>query len=751
MAKKKRYKDPYQEREASKYGRPIPSRELILEVITDHGSPVRFDELAALLSLEEETDKVALDRRLRAMNRDGQVLRNRRGGFLPVDEAQLVPGRVIGHPDGFGFLTPDEGGEDVFLTAREMRSLLHGDRALVRITGIDRRGRREGSVVEVLERRNESVVGRFFQEGSVGFVAPDSKRLNQDVLIPPENIGDARDGQIVIAAIVEQPTKRNQPIGRVMEVLGDHMAPGMEIDISMRSYGLPHEWPETVAAEAGEFPAEVPRSAAKGRVDLRNMPLVTIDGEDAKDFDDAVYCEPHGKGWRLLVAIADVSAYVNPGSALDEEARNRGTSIYFPGRVTPMLPEILSNGLCSLNPGVDRLCMLCEMEIGPHGKIGNYNFREAVMRSAARLTYDEVASIVVDRNVEARRNRAALVDHLDELYAVFRALFRQRKRRGAIDFETTETRIEFGPGKKIEQVVPMVRNDAHRLIEECMIAANVCAARYLLRHRMPALYRVHEGPREERIEALRSFLGEVALQLGGGETPEPKDYARLIDAIGDRPDAHLIQTVLLRSLSQAVYTSENNGHFGLSLKAYAHFTSPIRRYPDLLVHRAIRHRLRGGKPSEFHYGVGEMRALGEHCSMTERRADDATRDVVYWLKCEYMMDKVGEVFEGVISSVTSFGLFVELADVYVEGLVHLTALTEDYYHFDPAGHRLTGERGGAVYRLGDSMRVRVVRVNLDERKIDFEPESPLVEKKAEGRTRRGAGRRGKKRDGRRRK
>jgi ribonuclease R len=699
--------------------------------------------------LEEEVDRVALDRRLRAMTRDGQVLRNRRDGYLPVDEAQLVPGRVIGHPDGFGFLTPDEGGDDVFLTAREMRSLLHGDRALVRITGIDRRGRREGAVVEVLERRNESVVGRYFQEGGIGFVAPDSKRLNQDVLIPPENIGEARDGQIVIAAIVEQPTKRNQPIGRIVEVLGDHMAPGMEIDISMRSYGLPHEWPETVTAEAGEFPAEIPQSAATGRVDLRKLPLVTIDGEDAKDFDDAVYCEPQGKGWRLLVAIADVSAYVNPGSALDDEARNRGTSVYFPGRVIPMLPEILSNALCSLNPGVDRLCMLCEMEIGPQGKIGKYHFREAVMRSAARLTYNEVAAIVIDRNVRARRNHGALVDHLDDLHAVFRALFRARKRRGAIDFETTETQIEFGPGKKIEKIVPLVRNDAHRMIEECMIAANVCAARYLLRHRMPALYRVHEGPAEDRLEALRSFLGEVALQLGGGECPEPKDYARLIDSIGERPDAHLIQTVLLRSLSQAVYTAENNGHFGLSLGAYAHFTSPIRRYPDLLVHRAIRHRLRGGKPSEFHYGVGEMRALGEHSSMTERRADDATRDVVYWLKCEYMMDKVGESFDGVISSVTSFGLFVELADIYVEGLVHMTALPEYYYHFDPTGHRLAGERSGAVYRLGDPMRVRVVRVNLDERKIDFEPEHLVQPKSGRDRTRPRVRRKGKKRTGRR--
>lgn len=720
MNKKTPYTDPFAEREALRYEHPIPSRELILETISEHDGPVYLRELLALFGLEEEREREALRRRIRAMERDGQLVCNRRGAYLPVDQSALVRGRVVGHPDGFGFLIPDEGGEDLFLSPRQMRPLLHGDRALVRIVGVDRRGRKEAALVEVLERQNKQVVGRFFVEGGIGFVVPDNKRLNQDILIPRENMGEAQPEQIVVAAIIEQPSKHNQPIGKIVEVLGDHMAPGMEIDVAIRSHELPYEWPDEVQARLGELGPEVAEEDKAGRIDLRELPLVTIDGEDAKDFDDAVYCEPSDGGWRVLVAIADVSHYVEPEDALDEEAHNRGTSVYFPGRVIPMLPELLSNGLCSLNPKVDRLCMVCEMRVDPEGRVKDFRFYEAVMRSAARLTYTQVAAMVVARKAPQRRRHSKLVRHLDELYALYKALRGQREARGAIDLDTTETRIEFGEAQKIERIVAVVRNDAHRLIEECMIAANVCAARYLANKKTAALYRVHEPPAADRIEELRDFLGELGLSLGGGENPKPKDYAELVEQVAGRPDAHLIQTVLLRSMNQALYTPDNAGHFGLALEAYAHFTSPIRRYPDLLVHRAIRHVLRGGRPTTFEYSHNDMVNLGEHCSLTERRADDATRDAEYWLKCEYMLDKIGEEFDGVVSAVTSFGLFVELNEIFVEGLVHVTALANDYYRFDPVGHRLSGERSGQVYRLGDTVRVKVVRVNLDERKIDFE-------------------------------
>lgn len=716
--------DPHAEREAAKYERPIPSRELILHLLDEADGPMGFNALASALSLAEDVDIDALDRRLRAMQRDGQLVRNRNGAFLPVSEKGLIRGRVIAHPDGFGFLTPDEGGDDVFLAPRQMRGVFHGDRAVVRVMGLDHRGRPEGAVVEVLERNTHQVVGRFVEERGVAYVTPDNKRLPLGVLIPPEETHGARAGQIVLAAITKQPTKQTQPIGRVVEVLGEHMDPGMEIDIALRSYELPFEWSDAVEAEARRFGSEVAEQAARGRVDLRELPLVTIDGEDARDFDDAVYCEPLEEGgWRLVVAIADVSHYVRPDSALDAEARRRGTSVYFPGQVIPMLPETLSNGLCSLNPRVDRLALAADMVISKGGALKSHEFYPAVIRSAARLTYTEVAGIVVDRVTETRSRREALVPHLDALFQLFKALSRARRKRGAIDFETQETRILFGEGRKIERIVPLVRNDAHRIIEECMIVANVAAARLLGRRKMPTLYRIHEGPSLDRLEKLRAFLAGVGLTLGGGDSPTPGDYAALLRQITGRPDAELVQTMLLRSLQQAVYAPDNSGHFGLAHPAYAHFTSPIRRYPDLLVHRGIYHIINGRKPGTFPYSHGDMVTLGEHCSMTERRADEAVRDVVDWLKCEYMQDKVGEVFDGLVSTVTSFGLFVQLKDVYVEGLVHVTALSNDYYQFDPVAQCLRGERSGRVYRLGDPLQVRVTRVDLDERKIDFVPEA----------------------------
>jgi ribonuclease R len=732
--------DPQFEREAARYERPIPSRELILEVIHEADGPVPFEPLAERLGLSNPVDIEALTRRLRAMERDGQLVCNRRGAYVPVNQEDLVRGRVIGHPDGFGFLVPDEGGDDLFLSPRQMRSLLHGDRAVARVVGVDRRGRREGAVIEVLERNTEQVVGRLFSEGGIGFVTPDNKRITQDILIPPEAMAGAGPGQIVIAAIREQPTKRTRPIGEIVEVLGEHMAPGMEIDVAIRAHGLPFQWPDDVTEAADKLGARVSTAAKRNRLDLRDLPLVTIDGEDSKDFDDAVFCERLERGgWRLWVAIADVAHYVNPGDSLDREAQHRGTSVYFPGRVIPMLPEVLSNGLCSLNPKVDRLCLACEMQITSRGRIKAYGFHEAVMRSHARLTYTQVAGVLLDRDPGLHRELEALVPHLEELHALYKVLRAARDKRGAIDFETTETRIIFGEGKKIERIVPYERNDAHKIIEECMIAANVATAKYLKSHKIPALFRVHPGPKPEKVEELRQFLGELGLSLGGGEEPQPKDYTLLLDQVRDRPDAHLIQTVLLRSLKQALYSPDDVAHFGLAHDDYTHFTSPIRRYPDLLVHRAIRHLLRGGQAKDFDYTHEQMVALGEHCSMAERRADEASWDVEGWLKCEFMQDKVGEAYEGVITSVTSFGLFVELKDIYVEGLVHVTSLSNDFYRFDPIGHRMTGERTGRVYRMGDTLRVQVVRVNLDERKVDFVPaeEGPREERK--GRRRRAGG------------
>jgi len=734
--------DPSLQREHRLYERPIPSREFLMEYLREAGKPRTWERLCEDLGLDE-FERGALQRRLDAMTRDGQIVRNRREGYLLVNRTDLVSGRVVGHPDGYGFLIPDDGGADLYLSAREMRTLVHGDRAVVRVSGVDRRGRREGALVEVLERNTRQVIGRLFLESGVAFVVPDNARIRHDILIAPQDLGGAHAGQIVVVDLLEQPSHRALPVGRVAELLGDHMGPGMEVDIAIRSHGLPHIWEEAVEREAEAFGHAVLEEALAGRADLRRVPLVTIDGADAKDFDDAVFCERKPKGWKLIVAIADVSAYVRPGTGLDGEARLRGTSVYFPARVVPMLPEALSNGLCSLNPEVDRLCVACEMYVGDDGEVTRSKFYSAVMRSHARLTYDSVAAMLVDRDDELLRAYAALVPHLEALYALYRALRAARERRGAIDFETLETRIVFGPQKKIERIEPVERNDAHRLIEECMIAANVAAARFLQRHRMPALYRIHDGPTREKLEALREFLGEIGLRLGGGEAPEPRHYARLLKEIERRPDRHLIQTVLLRSLSQAVYAPEKTGHFGLALAAYAHFTSPIRRYPDLLVHRAIRHVLEGGKAADFTYRHVDMVPLGEHCSMAERRADEATRDAVDWLKCEHMVDRVGEVFPGTVSAVTSFGLFVELDGIYVEGLVHVTALKADYYHFEPAHHRLVGERTHRTYRLGDRLRVRVVRVDLDDRKIDFElaeeakpsPDASAGRKRGQGRRR----------------
>jgi ribonuclease R len=710
---RRRSRDPHREREAGRYEHPVASREYILETLRERGVPVDEGELEKLMRVPAG-ELEGFSRRLAAMQRDGEIIRNRRNAICVVEKLDLVRGRVQGHPDGFGFLARDDGGQDLFLGPKEMREVMHGDRAVARISGTDRRGRPEGAIVEVLERGQQRLVGRLHNEHGIFHVTAEDRRVSHEILVPPNEVNSAQPGQVVMVELVAQPSKHAQPVARVIEVLGNYGDSGMEIEIALRKHTLPHVFSPAVEQLCAKIPDKVTEEDGVGRIDLTKLPLVTIDGETAKDFDDAVYCEPASGGFRLIVAIADVSHYVKHGDALDREAASRGNSVYFPRRVIPMLPEKLSNGLCSLNPQVLRLAVVCDMRIEADGDIGSYKFYPAVFRSHARLTYTEVAAMLDDGAGEAARRHHALLPHLRNLHKLYKVLVKARTVRGAIDFETIETEMVFDDKGKIARIVPVKRNDAHRVIEECMLAANVCTSHFLHGKGHPMLYRVHEGPTPEKLSALREFLKGFGLSLGGGDKPRAGDYAKVLARAKDRPDAQLLQTVMLRSLKQAVYSPDNKGHFGLAYESYTHFTSPIRRYPDLLVHRAIKAVLKGQR-----YEPGSWHELGAHCSMTERRADDATRDVAAWLKCYYMKDRVGETFTGSISGVTGFGAFVALDEVYVEGLVHISELGTDYFHFDGAKHQLMGERTRKRYRLGDRVRVKVVRVDLDTSRIDF--------------------------------
>lgn len=691
-------------------------------------------------------------RRLNAMERDGQIKPDRDGNYQLAHTSNFIEGRVSSHRDGFGFLIPDDASADIFLPEKEMQKVLHGDRVQARIIGTDRRGRPEGTIVEVVARANTHVIGRLLNENGVWVIAPEDQRIGQDIMLSGSP-GNAKTGQVVSVELTEQPSRFSQPVGKIVEVLGDIDDPGMEIEIAVRKYGVPHEFSEEAKKAAAKLPSEVRAIDLHERVDLRDVPLVTIDGEDARDFDDAVYCEPckigRADGFRLIVAIADVSNYVKPNEPLDVDALERSTSVYFPRRVIPMLPEKLSNGLCSLNPGVDRLTLVCDAVITTKGEIKAYQFYPAVIHSAARLTYTEVASVLGNTKGLEASKRATLVPHLLNLQAVYHALLQARLARGAIDFETTETYIVCNEVGKIEQILPRTRNEAHKLIEECMLAANVCAADLLERHKHPSLYRVHALPTKEKLTQVRTFLKQVGLHLGGGDKPSASDYAELMPKIKLRPDALLLQTMLLRSMQQAVYSPENIGHFGLSYEAYAHFTSPIRRYPDLLTHRAIKAILQGkrytpkgmdtsglntmlspaarkkhaqDKAEGKQKTEGELAiwdALGVHCSANERRADEASRDVEAWLKCYFIRDKLGEEFTGVISGVATFGIFVQLDSLFIEGMVHVTELGADHFKFDESRHELRGERTGMRYQLTDRVTVQVSRVDLDARKIDL--------------------------------
>ena len=681
-------------------------RNEILDALNSTGAPLTAQELAARLDVKGG-ERRALDAALAALERAGEVVQNRAGALLVAKRIALLAGRIEGHPDGHGFLEPDDGGARVFLPPAEMREVIHGDRAAVRVSGRDSRGRAQGTIVEVLERGHRRIVGRLHAGHGVLFLVPEDRRIAHDIVVPPAEVGRAKAGQVVTVDLIAQPSRHAQPIGRVAEVLGHYADPGMEIEIAVRKFELPHQFSKRALAAAHALPDEVRSEDLHGRKDLRELHFVTIDGETARDFDDAVFCRREGKGFRLWVAIADVSHYVRHGDALDVEARERGTSVYFPRRVIPMLPEKLSNGLCSLNPQADRLAMACEMEITPTGEVSGYKFYPAVIRSHARLTYTEAWERLSSKTAK---------EHLAILYDVFKVLLGQRERRGAIDFETVETRMVFDARDKIEKIVPEPRNDAHRLIEECMLAANVCAGNFVAEHAHPVLYRVHDVPSAEKVSALRAFLAELGLQLPGGEIPRPADYAQLLQRIRKRPDFALLQTILLRSLKQAVYSPNNAGHFGLAFDAYVHFTSPIRRYPDLLVHRAIKAIL-----ARKRYDGVDWEALGRHCSETERRADDASRDVENWLKCYYMRDHVGGTFSGTITGVAPFGLFVTLDDYFVDGLVHISELGRDYFQYDDARHMLLGDRTGMRYRLADRMTVKLVRVDIEQRKMDLVP------------------------------
>ena len=741
MAKKSPPQDPNYAKELAKYDNPIPSREFILQTIRTHNAPMTKEEVFIALGITDETQQEAMRRRLRAMENDGQLVFTKRKCYALPEKLDLLKGMVIGHREGFGFLQVEGKKDDFFIPNVQMQKVMHGDYVLAQPNGFDRKGRPEVRIVRVLEANKKQIVGRFFIEQGIGYVMPDDSRITRDILIPDNARLGARMGQVVVVELHPRTAPFFQPIGKITEVLGDNMAKGMEVEIAIRKHDIPHSFPSAVEKQLKKWAEDVPEEAKRGRVDLRDLPLVTIDGEDARDFDDAVFCQKQGKGWKLWVAIADVSYYVRPKSALDTEAYNRGNSVYFPNRVVPMLPEKLSNGLCSLNPQVDRLCMVCEITLSAKGKMTDYRFYEAVMNSHARLTYNKVAKIL-EKDTALCERYASLVPHLQDLHDMYQALVKARRQRGAIEFEIIESKFIFNALGRIERIEPVVRNDAHKIIEECMILANIASANFMEKHQEPALYRIHAVPSEEKLTAFRSFLAECGLSLSGGNKPTPMDYAQLLEQIKPRPDHELIQTMLLRSMSQAVYSADNIGHFGLALEEYAHFTSPIRRYPDLTLHRGIKYLLAKQKGSKrkttdtggYHYPLEEMDVFGAHCSSTERRADDATREVADWLKCEYMQDHVGEEFDGVISSVTGFGFFVRLNDLFIDGLVHISGLANDYYLFDMPKQRLIGENSGMIFRLGDAVKVRVEAVSLEQKQIDFSLISSERKPKRSGKT-----------------
>jgi len=704
------------------YKHPIPNRNDLLDMLTDVGKPIKVDPIMEAYGLKGQRMRSLLIEQLNVMVRAGQILENRRGEFCLTAKLDLITGKVSGHRDGFGFVARDDGEpDDVFLSAREMRSLFDGDRVAVRIVGDDHRGRSQGELVDVLERGTREIAGQFIRERGIGIVIPDNAKLAHRVLIPKGEAANAKHGNMVVAEILDYPTHVEQATGRITTVIGLPGEKGIATDVAIHAHGIPFKWPDAVRQEVKDFGSEVPENSKEGRTELRDVDLITIDGADARDFDDAVYCRKSENGWRLLVAIADVANYVSIGSALDKEAIVRSTSVYFPDRVVPMLPEVLSNGLCSLNPKVDRLCMVCDMRVSQSGKVTKATFFEGVMRSKARLTYSQVGDFLSGESTTSVPKD--LQESVRDLHDLYKAFAKQRSRRGAIEIDLPQTKFKLNDDGEIDRIEVVPRNDAHRLIEECMIAANVEAARFLKKHKIPGLYRVHPKPDTDRFNDLRLYLISLGLKVPHPDHVEPRHFTQLIEQVKDRPDSAAITMAMLRSLTHAEYSPANVGHFGLALESYAHFTSPIRRYPDLLVHRAIRHIVRGGKPGAYDYGAKEMERLGAITSAHEKRAEEATRDVEAWLKCQYMEGHLGEEFDGVITGVTNFGVFVQITELMTDGLVHVTSLANDYYKYDAGSQRLVGERSGHTYSLGEEMRIRVQvqRVDMETRKIDFRP------------------------------
>ncbi|SNC58687.1 ribonuclease R [Sodalis endosymbiont of Henestaris halophilus] len=721
-------RDPFLEREGEKYAFPVPSREFILSHLAKRENPVSRKDLAQELDISGKDQLEGFRRRLRAMERDGQLIFTRQQCYALPERLDVLRGTVIGHRDGFGFLRVKGNKDDYYLSAEQMKMAIHGDIVMAQLHSADRKGRREARILRVLVPKTNQIVGRFFIDVGSAFVVPDDRRFSFDIFIPPEETQGARVRFVVVVELTQRPTRNTKAIGKVIEVLGDNMGTNMAVDIALRTHDIHYDWPYEVDQQLTNLQKEVPEAAKRGRVDLRNLPLVTIDDEDSSDFDDAVYCEKkRSGGWRLWVAIADVSYYVRPDTPLDQEARRRSTSVYFPSQVIPMLPEVLSNDLCSLNPQVDRLCMVCEMTISAHGRLSSYKFYEAIMNSHARLTYNKVWQVLQGQQ-KLCADYAPLINPLTQLHNMYQMLEQARLQRGGISFEVEEAKFIFNADRRIDRIETVKRNNAHKLIEECMILANIAAARFVEKHKEPALYRVHDRPSHEHIALLRTILGELGLTLGGGDKPQPKDYADMMNLVSKRSDQEMLQTLLLRSMKQAIYDPENRGHFGLALQAYAHFTSPIRRYSDLTLHRAIKYivgcqtgDIDGCSTSTggWHFELKEMFQLGQQCSLSERRADEAIRDVTDWLKCDFIQDHVGQVFSGIITSVTSFGFFVRLHELFIDGLVHISSLGNNYYRYDNIGQRLIGESGGKVYRIGDAVKIRVEAVHVDDRKIDF--------------------------------
>ena len=720
-AKQWRALDPFYAREQQKYGdNPLPSREFILNWLEAQGKLLTFAQIARAFGMDKaEGEKLQF--RLKAMLGAGQLMCNRQGRFGVARKMDLEAGFVVAHQEGYGFFSPENGEADGFIPPKYMAELMHGDKILARVKDVDERGRKDYAPVEILERAQKRIVGKLTVQQGVWSLIPDNRRLTHRLIIPAGALGGGKAGQVVIGEITAYPSRYQQPIGKVVAVLGEAMAAGMEVDIAIENHNIPAEFPEAVRTQCETIPDALRDSDYEGRLDLRHLPFVTIDGITARDFDDAVYAEKRGENYRLYVAIADVAHYVQPDSPLDIEAYNRGTSVYFPDRVIPMLPEKLSNGLCSLNPDVDRLAMVCEITLAADGSIKRSAFHDAVIHSHARLTYETVEEILFRDNTLLHESFAALKRPLDNLQAVYRILRAARLSRSVIDFHASEPEFIYDSEGKIETIKARDRLESHRLIEECMIVANICAAKYIGRHKLPALYRVHDHPSAERLGKLIDFLGKRGIKWQGSlDNATPEQFSALLAQCSDRPDFAQIEIMVLRSMSQAIYIPENRGHFGLALEHYVHFTSPIRRYPDLLVHRAIRHQLHGGSRDNYRYSAESMVEKGKHCSMTERRADEATRDAMDFLKCEFMSHRIGETFTGRIANITNFGLFITLDDIYIDGLVHVSALTNDYYHYNAETFTLNGERSGYRFALMDAVEIQVAKVDIDDRKIDFE-------------------------------